>query len=62
MKKELIIGLPSKGRLKDKAISFLEESNLKISLSNKERNYFANIENKPYIKIIFFSHDLIYTS
>ncbi len=53
MKKELTIGLPSKGRLKDKAISFLEESNLKISLSNKERNYFANIENKPYIKIIF---------
>ena len=53
MKKEIIIGLPSKGRLKDKAISFLEESNLKISLSNKERNYFANIENKPYIKIIF---------
>ena len=53
MKKELIIGLPSKGRLKDKAISFLEESNLKISLSNKERNYFANIENKNYIKIIF---------
>ena len=52
MKKELIIGLPSKGRLKDKAISFLEESNLKISLSNKERNYFT-IENKPYIKIIF---------
>jgi len=47
------IGLPSKGRLKDKAISYFEENNFKILQSSKERNYFATIENKPNIKIIF---------
>ena len=53
MRDLITIGLPSKGRLKDKAISFFDSSNLKILESKKERNYFAKIENKPNIKIIF---------
>ena len=53
MKNKLTIGLPSKGRLKDKAISFFEESGLKILQSDKERNYFATIESKPNLKIIY---------
>ena len=47
------IGLPSKGRLKEKSISFFNDSGLKIIQSEKERNYFGTIENKPNIKIIF---------
>ena len=53
MKDLITIGLPSKGRLKEKAVSFFEDSGLKILQSDKERNYFANIENKPNIKIIY---------
>ena len=53
MKDLIIIGLPSKGRLKDKAISFFNNIGLRILHSKKERNYFGTIENKPYIKIIF---------
>ena len=53
MKDLITIGLPSKGRLKDKSISFFNDRGLKILLSEKERNYFGTIENKPNIKIIF---------
>ena len=53
MKDLVSIGLPSKGRLKDKAISFFDKKGLKILQSKKERNYFGNIENKPNIMIIF---------
>jgi ATP phosphoribosyltransferase len=53
MKDLITIGLPSKGRLKDKAISFFQDNNLKILQSEKERNYFGTIENKSNIKIIF---------
>ena len=53
MKNVITIGLPSKGRLKDKAISFFEEKGFKILQSDKERNYFATIENKPNLKIIY---------
>jgi len=53
MKNLITIGLPSKGRLKDKAISFFNVRGLKILQSEKERNYFGTIENKPDIKIIF---------
>ena len=53
MKNIITIGLPSKGRLKDKAISFFDNSGLKIIQSEKERNYFGTIENKSNIKIIF---------
>ena len=53
MKNLLTIGLPSKGRLKDKAISFFNNNSLKILQSEKERNYFGTIENKSNTKIIF---------
>ena len=53
MKDLITIGLPSKGRLKDKAISFFKNQGLKIIQSEKERNYFGTIENKTDIKIIF---------
>ena len=53
MKDLITIGLPSKGRLKDKAISFFNNKGLKILQSGKERNYFGTIENKPNVKIIF---------
>ena len=58
MKNLITIGLPSKGRLKDKAISFFNDRGLKILQNEKERNYFGTIENKPDIKIIFLQ-DLI---
>ena len=53
MKDLITIGLPSKGRLKDKAISFFDGRGHKILQSEKERNYFGTIENEPNIKIIF---------
>ena len=52
MKDKISIGLPSKGRLRDKTISF-NKSGLKILQSEKERNYFGNIENNSNIKVIF---------
>ena len=53
MKSIITIGLPSKGRLKDKAISFFDKRGLKILQNEKERNYFGTIENGNNIKIIF---------
>ena len=53
MNNRITIGIPSKGRLKDKAISFFEGNGFKILQSDKERNYFASVENNPNIKIIF---------
>ena len=53
MKNLITIGLPSKGRLKDRSVAFFDDSGLKILQSKKERNYFATIENKPNIKIIY---------
>ena len=53
MKNLITIGLPSKGRLKDKAVAFFDDKGLKILQSDKERNYFASIKNKSNIKIIY---------
>ena len=53
MKNLITIGLPSKGRLKDNAANFLNERGLKVLQSEKERNYFATIENKSNIKVIY---------
>ena len=53
MKDLITIGLPSKGRLKEKAIAFFDERGLKVLQSKRERNYFATIVNKPNIKIIY---------
>ena len=49
----ITIGLPSKGRLKEKAVAFFDNKGFKILQSKKERNYFAAIEDKPNIKIIY---------
>ena len=49
MRDLITIGLPSKGRLKDKAISFFDNIGLKILQSEKERNYFGKIKNKSNI-------------
>ena len=49
----ITIGLPSKGRLKEKSLSFFSDSGLKIVQSEKERNYFGTIENNSKVKIIF---------
>tara|TARA_X000001036_G_scaffold416097_1_gene432795 strand:- start:265 stop:936 length:672 start_codon:yes stop_codon:yes gene_type:complete len=53
MKNLITIGLPSKGRLKDKAVTFFNDRGLKVLQSDKERNYFASIENKSNIKVIY---------
>ena len=53
MRDVITIWLPSKGRLKEKAIAYFENRGLKILNSNKERNYFSEIENKPNLKIIY---------
>ena len=53
MKNFITIGLPSKGRLKDKATTFFNDKGFKVLQSDKERNYFATIENKSNIKIIY---------
>ena len=53
MKSLITIGLPSKGRLKESSISFLDKNNLKLTTNGGERNYFAEIENFPNIKIIY---------
>ena len=53
MKNLITIGLPSKGRLKEGSISFFKKNNLKLTSNGGERNYFAQIENFPNIKIIY---------
>ena len=53
MKNLITIGLPSKGRLKEKAVAFFDSRGFKVLQSKKERNYFATIKNKPNIKIIY---------
>ena len=49
MKNLITIGLPSKGRLKDNAAAFFNDKGLVVLQSDKERNYFATIKNKPNI-------------
>ena len=53
MKNLITIGLPSKGRLKESSISFLDKNNLKLITNGGERNYFAEVKNFPNIKIIY---------
>ena len=55
MKDLITIGLPSKGRLKEKAVAFFNNKGLKVLQGNKERNYFAKIENKTNLKIIYLN-------
>ena len=53
MKNLITIGLPSKGRLKEKSVTFFDDRGFKVLQNDKERNYFAKIENKSDIKIIY---------
>ena len=53
MKNIITIGLPSKGRLKEKSTYFFNDQGFKILQSKKERNYFATVQGKPNIKIIY---------
>ena len=53
MKNLITIGLPSKGRLKESSISFLDKNNLKLITNGGERNYFAEVKNFPHIKVIY---------
>ena len=53
MKNLITIGLPSKGRLKESSINFFDKYNLKLTTNGGERNYFAEVENFPNIKIIY---------
>ena len=53
MKNLITIGLPSKGRLKEGSINFLAKNNLKLTTNGGERNYFAEVESFPHIKIIY---------
>ena len=55
MKDLITIGLPSKGRLKEKAVAFFNNKGLKVLQGNKERNYFAKIEGKTKLKIILLN-------
>ena len=52
MKNIITIGLPSKGRLMESSINFFKKNNLKLTTNGGERNYFAQVENLPNLKII----------
>lgn len=53
MKNLITIGLPSKGRLKENSINFLDKNNLELTTNGGDRNYFAEVKNFPNIKIIY---------
>ena len=53
MKNIFTIGLPSKGRLKENAISILKKKNFKLSSKGGERDYFAELDNFPNVKVIY---------
>ena len=55
MKDLITIGLPSKGRLKEKSISFFNDRGLKIIQSEKERNYFALSKINLTLKLYFYT-------
>jgi len=53
MKDLVTIGLPSKGRLKESSITFIEKNNLKLTSKGGDRDYFASINNLPNAKVIY---------
>ncbi len=53
MKNFITIGLPSKGRLKQGSLDFFKKNSLKIISTGGERNYFAQIQNFPNIKVVY---------
>ena len=53
MKDLVTIGLPSKGRLKESSLNFLEKNNLKLSSKGGDRDYFADFDNLANAKVIY---------
>jgi len=53
MKNIIIIGIPSKGRLKENSINFLEKDNLKLTSKGGDRNYFASFSSLPNVQIVY---------
>ena len=53
MKDLVTIGLPSKGRLKESSLNFLEKNNLKLSSKGGDRDYFADFNNLLDAKAIY---------
>ena len=53
MKDLVTIGLPSKGRLKENSLNFLEKNNLKLSSKGGDRDYFADFDNLANAKVIY---------
>ncbi len=51
----LIIGIPSKGRLKDKALGIFENAGLPITLSSDARNYRGRIEKHQGVEVALLS-------
>lgn len=51
----LILGVPSKGRLREQSLKVLDRAGLRIVLPGDDRNYRARIENMPGIEIAFLS-------
>ena len=59
MKDLITIGLPSKGRLKDKSISFFNDRGLKILQSEKQRN--SNLTPRGGIRIVICIYNFLVT-
>ena len=53
MKDILTIGLPSKGRLKESALNFLNKNNLELTSKGGDRDYFASLNKLPNAKVIY---------
>ena len=53
MKKIVTIGLPSKGRLKESVLNFLEKNNLKLIYKGGDRDYFASLNKWPNTQVIY---------
>ncbi len=53
MKDLVTIGLPSKGRLKESSITFIEKNNLKLTSKGGDRDYFADLDNLSNVKVIY---------
>ena len=55
MKDLITIGLPSKGRLKEKSISFFNDSGLKLYKVKKKEIILEQSEINPTLKLYFFT-------
>lgn len=51
----ITLALPSKGRLKDKALSILTDAGYEIVLPDDDRNYRAKVANATELEILFLS-------